>query len=794
MAGVGLPPAEGQREKVRIEMKAGSKFLNAVSAFALSAGVVVSGASVVVLASPLAAEAAVIQRIDVRGAQRTGQEAVRSNLTIRPGVAFSNSDIDESVKRLYATGYFSDVKISVSGGTLVVSVNESRLVNQVVFNGNRKIKDDKLQAVVQTQPLGPYSDAIIQADIQRLKEAYTSIGRSDVQITTQTAPVGQGRVNLAFVINEGERTKISSINFVGNQAYGDRRLHDVLVTKESGPLSFITRKDVYSDDKLRADEEALRQFYYNHGYPDFRVVSSNAVLDESKNEYTITFTVEEGARYNFGNVAVESTVSGISGEELQGLVQTKSGNTYNAKEIQKTMEAISKKVASAGYPFARVTPRGDRNFQTNTVGVTYLVDQGERAYVERIDIRGNTRTRDYVIRREFDLSEGDAFNQTMITRAKRRLEALGYFGKVNISTQQGSSPDRVVIVVDVEDQATGSFGIGAGYAANDGVVLEASVEEKNFLGRGQYIRIAAGGGQDSSRTYSLNFTEPYFLGYRLAAGFDVFKSQTSSNDYYTYEEQGFTLRVTAPITEELATTFRYNYKEIQYSGDGDWKTSLSRPYLDLVNGGTYVQSSVSQTLTYNTLDSMTLPRQGIYATVTHEYAGLGGDSEFYKIYGRARYFHTLSDEMDLIGQLSVGAGHVVATGDKLNVFDQFTLGGRQVRGFENDGIGPRMRNGDTIGGTTYFTASAEVTAPLPVVPEDFGLRAAFFADAGTLYGNEVANTAGIQGTSSAWRASVGAGITWASPFGALRFDYAVPVMKEDYDQEQRFRFSMANQF
>lgn len=775
-------------------MKAGSKFLNAVSAFALSAGVVVSGASVVVLASPFAAEAAVIQRIDVRGAQRTGQEAVRSNLTIRPGVSFSNSDIDESVKRLYATGYFSDVKISVSGGTLVVSVNESRLVNQVVFNGNRKIKDDKLQAVVQTQPLGPYSDAIIQADIQRLKEAYTSIGRSDVQITTQVAPVGQGRVNLAFVINEGERTKISTISFVGNQAYSDRRLHDVLVTKESGPLSFITRKDVYSEDKLRADEEALRQFYYNHGYPDFRVVSSNAVLDESKNEYAITFTVEEGARYNFGNVSVESTVSGVSGDELGGLVETKSGDVYNAKEIQKTMEAISKKVAGAGYPFARVTPRGDRNFQTNTVGVTYLVDQGERAYVERIEIRGNTRTRDYVIRREFDLSEGDAFNQTMITRAKRRLEALGYFGKVNISTQQGSSADRVVIVVDVEDQATGSFGIGAGYAANDGVVLEASVEEKNFLGRGQYIRVAAGGGQDSSRTYSLNFTEPYFLGYRLAAGFDVFKSQTSTNDFYTYEEQGFTLRVTAPITDELATTFRYNYKEIEYSGDGDWKTSLSRPYLDLVNGGTYVQSSVSQTLTYNTLDSMTLPREGIYATLTHEYAGLGGDSEFYKIYGRARYFHTLSDEMDLIGQLSVGAGHVVATGDKLNVFDQFTLGGRQVRGFENDGIGPRMPNGDTIGGTTYFTASAEVSAPMPVFPEDFGLRAAMFADAGTLYGNEVANAAGVRGTGSAWRASVGAGVTWASPFGALRFDYAVPVMKEDYDQEQRFRFSMANQF
>ncbi len=775
-------------------MKAGSRFLNAVSAVALSAGVVASGAGVVVLSSPLSAQAATIQRVEVRGAQRSGQEAVRSNITIRPGVNFSNSDIDESGKRLYATGYFSDVKIAVSGSTLVVTVNESQLVNQVVFNGNRKIKDDKLQGVVNTQPLGPYSEALVTADIARLKEAYKVIGRGDVEITTQVVPVGQGRVNIAFVINEGDRTKISDIKFIGNQAYGNRRLHDVLVTKESGPLSFLTRKDVFTEDKLRADEEALRQFYYNHGYPDFRIVSSDAVLNEAKNEYTLTFTVEEGPRYNFGNVAVESTVDGINGADLQGLVETKSGDTYKASDVQKTMEAISKKVAEAGYPFARVTPRGDRNFQTSTIGISYLVDQGERAYVERIDIRGNTRTRDYVIRREFDISEGDAFNQTMITRAKRRLEALGYFGKVNITTQPGSSADRVVIVVDVEDQATGSFGIGAGYAADDGVVPEASIEEKNFLCRGQYILVAPGGGLDDARTYSLNFTEPYFLGYRLAAGFDLFKSQTSSNDYYDYNEQGITLRVTAPITENLATTFRYTYKQINYDGTDDWQTNLSQPFQDLVRGGTYDQSSVSQTLTYNTLDDKTLPREGIYATVTHEYAGLGGDSEYYKIYGRARYFHLLSDELDIIGQLSVGAGHVVSTGDSLHVFDQFTFGGRQVRGFKNDGIGPRVGE-DAIGGTTYFNASAEVTMPMPAVPEDFGLRAALFADAGSLYGNDVPVASGtVNGTDSSLRASVGAGVSWASPFGALRFDYAVPVAKEDYDEEQRFRFSMANQF
>ena len=787
-------------------MKAGSRFLNAVSAFALSASVVASGAGVLVLASAPSAEAAVIRSVQVRGAQRTGEEAVRSNLTIRPGVSFSNNDIDESVRKLYATGYFSDVRISVSGSTLVVTVNENQLVNQVVFNGNRKITDEKLQAVVQTQPLGPYSETMINADIERLREAYRAIGRSDVEITTQTAPVGQGRVNLAFVVNEGDRTKIADINFVGNQAYGDGRLKSVIITKESSPLSFLTRKDVYSEDKLRADEETLRQFYYNHGYPDFRIISSEAVLDEANNKYNITFTVEEGQRYSYGGVGVESTVEGVSSEELQGLVETREGRTYDAREVQKTMEAISKRVAAKGYPFARVTPRGDRNMETHTIGVTYLVDQGERAYVERIEVRGNTRTRDYVIRREFDFSEGDAFNQEMISRAKRRLEALGYFTTVNISTAPGSAPDRVVVVVDVEDQSTGSFGIGAGYSAGgDGFMLEASIEEKNFLGRGQFIRVAVGGGLEEARSYNLSFTEPYFLGYRLAAGFDLFKSKTSSNSYYDYDEQGVTLRVTAPITEDLATTFRYTYKEINYEDDGAFGSdgvpgtgddNLSSPYISMIDQGKFVQSSVSQTLTYNTLDSQSLPREGIYATITHEYAGLGGDSEFYKISGRARYFHLLSTEADLVGSVAVGAGHVVSTGDNLHVFDQFTLGGRQVRGFENDGIGPRtVDHGDALGGTTYFTASAEMSMPMPVFPEDFGLRAAVFADAGTLYGNDVPlGTSTAQGTDMSWRASVGAGIMWASPFGNIRFDYAIPVVKEDFDETQEFRFSMANQF
>ncbi len=748
--------------------------------------------------SASAAEAAVIQRVDVRGANRVGAEAVRSNLTIQPGKSFSNTDIDDSVKQLYDTGYFSDVKISVSGGTLVVTVEEAQLINQVVFNGNRKIKDDKLAAVVKTQSSGAYNETQIQADIQAIKDAYAATGRSEVDVTTQVVPLGQGRVNLAFVVNEGDRTKIDSINFVGNNAYSSGRLASVIATKRSNFLSFLTRKDVYNADKLKADEEALRQFYYNRGYADFRIVSSDAAFDEATNKYTLTFNIEEGPRYDFGAVSVQSTVQGIDGAQLQGLVRTREGQVYNAKEVQQSMEAISDQVASAGYPFARVTPRGNRDLNNNTIGVEYLVDQGEKAYVERIEIRGNSRTRDYVIRREFDMSEGDAFNQQMITKAKRRLEALGYFSTVNISTQPGSSPDRVVVVVDVQDQATGSFGIGAGYAAGgDGLLLEASIEEKNFLGRGQYIKVSAGGGEEGSRSYGLNFTEPYFLGYRLAVGFDINHSQTSSNDNYDYEENNVVLRATAPITEDLATTFRYNYKQMKYDPSNSL-SDLSTPYQDLVNNSPWVKSSVSQTLTYNTLDDMILPREGIYASVTQEIAGLGGDSQFYKLYGKARYYRLLADDADIIGSVAGSAGYVVGFGKDLNVFDQFTLTNGDIRGFENKGIGPRVGGGpdDPLGGTTYFTVSAEATFPLPAFPRDFGLRGAVFADAGTLFGNKV-NVSGsefVNGEDASLRASVGVGIVWNSPFGALRVDYAIPVLKEDYDKVQNFKFGINNQF
>ncbi|WP_412048805.1 outer membrane protein assembly factor BamA [Hoeflea sp. Naph1] len=786
-------------------MKTGSNLLNAVSAVALSAGIIVTGAGVATLAGVTVAEAAVVSRIDVRGNSRVDASTVRGNLTISPGSRFDNNDIDESVKRLFATGLFSDVRISVSGSTLIIAVDENQIINQVVFNGNKKLKDAALKQVVQSRQLGAYNDAILEADVQSIRDAYSAIGRSDATVTTRLVPVDGGRVNLAFEINEGDRTKISAINFVGNQAFGDGRLADVITTKRSGMLSFLTRKDVYDENKLRADEELLRRFYYNRGYADFRVISSFAELDESSNEYVVSITVEEGERYVFGDVSIESTVDGIDSESLKGLIETRSGSVYSAKDVEDTILAISDRVATQGYPFAQITPRGDRDFNNRTISVVYLVDEGTRAYVERIEIRGNSRTRDYVIRREFDLSEGDAFNQVLVRRAKKRLEDLKFFSSVDISTQPGSQPDRVILIVDVKDQATGEFGVGGGYSNNDGFTATVDITERNFLGRGQFIRGSVGGGEDS-REYSLSFTEPYFLGYRLAAGFDIFKTTDSSYTGFEEEKQGINLRVGAPITEDLYLSTAFKYTQTKYN-DFTAASVISNPELAVVNrtvaNGGHDTAALSYTLSYSTLDDSTLPREGISARLTQEYAGFGADSDYIKSTAKASYFHMLSEAGDVIGQVSAGAGHVTSTGStNLDVFDHLFLGQETIRGFDTRGIGPRVFNGTNYvgaaGGTTYFNGTIEASAPMPLVSRDLGLRFNVFADAATLYGNDIAAAdfggQTLVGNNMDWRASVGVGITWASPFGPLRVYYAEPVVKESYDDLKTFGFGASTRF
>lgn len=790
-------------------MKAASKFLSAASAAALSAALVVPGAFTVQLMSVSAAEAAVVNRIEVRGNSRIDADTIRNQIAIKPGRTFSGSDVDEAVKTLFATGMFSDVRINQVGSSLVVTVSEHQIVNQVLFQGNKKVKDAQLNGAVQLKPRSPYSQASVDADIEAIKDAYRRIGREEAAVTSQVVDLGQNRVNVIYNVNEGGRTKITAVNFVGNQAFSSGRLSDVINTKRSNFLSFMLRDDVYSEDKLRADEELLRRFYYNRGYADFQVVSSFGELDEGSNQYTVTITVDEGPRYTFGDVSVDSSIPEIDPNSLQSLVQSRAGSVYSAKAVEDSLIALTERVAERGYAFAQVTPRGDRNFENHTISVVYTVDQGAKAYIERIEIRGNSRTRDYVIRREFDLSEGDAFNQVLVQRAKKRIEALDYFERVEISTAPGAEPDQVVLVVDVVEKSTGEFSIGAGYSTGGdtpGASVQGSVTERNFLGRGQYIRFSAGGGKDS-RDFMLSFTEPYFLGRRIAAGFDVYKS-TREYKRYDSEVTGATVRFGLPITESISTQLAYNYSQEKYEyrdrcvdASGVYDDTicgvLSNAIHDAVADGTWVKSSVSANLVYNTIDDMKSPHYGIYANFGTEVAGLGGDAKFVKFTARGTVYHTLSEEMDIVGLVTAGAGHVQGYGSgELRVFDHFKSNDRIIRGFDYNGIGPYDSSADSdghLGGTTYFHASAEAQFPLPAIPESFGLRGAVFADAATLYGNKT-SYADPSTTDSKLRASVGVGLMWASPFGPLRIDYAVPVAKESTDKVQEFNFGMSTRF
>ena len=773
-----------------------------VAAVSLLAAPVIVGGAILVVNTAIS-DAAVVRSVSVSGNQRVDADTIRSYVSIKPGKSFSSFDIDESLKQLFSTGLFSDVQVFQSGRTLIVKVSENPTINEVIFAGNKRLKDDKLNAIVQLSGRSIYTDDKLQSDVQRIREAYRRTGRNAASVDGRVVSLDNNRANVVFDIVEGDRTKITDISFVGNNAYSDRRLTDILSINESNLLSWLRKDDIYDPDRMRADEEKLRRFYYNHGYADFRIISTVADLDEAANKYTITVTVEEGDRYTFGDVVIENALPNVDTEALYRELKSKSGNVYSAKSIEKTLVGLTGKIAGDGNAFAEVSPRGDRNFQDRTISLVYYVDEGPRVYIESIQIRGNTRTRDYVIRREFDVSEGDAYNKVLVQRAKQRLVRLGFFKNVNITTGPGSSPDRIVVYVDVIDNPTGEFSIGGGYSTDSGAIAEISFSEKNFLGRGQFIRVSGGLGADDQK-YELSFTEPYFLGRRIAAGFDLSRITTTASDDVLYDKEtsAAKIRAAAPLTDNLSILVAYEYKNETF------KTSLALASLSLatqqvVSVGEWNTSALSYTLTYNTIDNLKSPHEGIYATLTQEFAGLAGDAQYLSTVAKASGYYTLSDEQDLVGLLAVGAGHVLGLDQDLRIVDNFFQGGETIRGFSRYGIGPRdLDTNEPLGGTTYINATAEVQFPLPILSRSFGLRGAIFAEGGTLYGNEYsggftgANGAGSQATLNdvAFRASVGASVIWDSPFGPLRVDLSHALLKETYDRTEMFRFGISTKF
>ncbi|MFK7791865.1 MAG: outer membrane protein assembly factor BamA [Devosiaceae bacterium] len=762
-----------------------------------------------------AAQAATVSSIQVEGNRRIEASTIVSYVTVVPGRNFGARDLNESLQSLFATGLFADVSLERRGSVLVVQVEENPVVRQVVFEGNRRIDDSALNTVVELEPRRVLTESAVQSDTQRILEAYRRNGRFAARVEPKLIEVGDNRVDLVFEIEEDERSSVSRITFIGNQAFSDGKLRDIITTEQSGLLTFLSSADVYDPDRLDADRERLRRFYLNEGYADFRVVSAVAELDREQNAFFITFTVDEGPEYTFGNVEIDSTLRELDPEDLYSVLETRPGDTYDAGAVDSSIEALTLEVSSFGYAFVQVRPRGDRNASDNTIDLTYFVDEGVRAYVERINISGNTRTRDYVIRREFDFAEGDAFNRVLVDRAQRRLEALDFFEAVRITTQQGAAADRIILNVQVIEKSTGDFSLGAGFSTTSGLTLELSVTERNFLGRGQFVRAAVGGGLDENRTFDFSFTEPFFLGRRLAAGFDLYRRESgSSNDSaYTTIANGGALRVVAPITNDLALGVSYALDVTEYSLAAN--TVSSRAIEQLVgenppNGLTSaiaqsderITSSLTWTLTYDTIDSRTTPRDGYFARLRQTVAGLGGDANYVRTTFDGRAFRTLSTDFDLIASVRVQAGNVTTWDeDNLLLVDGFFQGGGLVRGF--DSLGPRDgATGDALGGTTYAAISGELNFPLPYLTETIGIRGAVFADAGTLFnpvGSVSALNTAIPGSitvrdDSSIRSSVGASLIWNSPFGPLRADYAYVLSSETYDREEAFRFSAGARF
>lgn len=774
----------------------------AVLGVALASVIPVAGSGLPGVGAVIAA-ADVVRSITVNGNARVEAETIRSYVTIKPGQSFSAADIDESIKALFSTGLFSDVQITRGGGALIVTVVENPVITRIAFEGNDRHDDAALGSLVELQPRSVLTQAKVQSDTARILELYRRTGRYNATVEPQVIDNGQNRVDLVFKIDEGPRTEVNRISFVGNQAYSDGRLQDVISTKESGFLGWIKSTDNYDPDRLNADQEALRKFYYNHGYADFRIVSAVADFDREQNGFFITFTIEEGEQYTYGDINVETTLSEVNPEDLKSLAETVPGAVYSAREVEKTLEAMTIAVAERGYAFAQVRPRGDRDYTSRKISITYFIDEGPRAYIERINIVGNTRTRDYVIRREFDVAEGDAYNQVMIDKAERRLNNLGFFKSVKIWTEPGSAPDRVVINVQVEDQSTGEISVGAGYSTTDGVIIELSISEKNLLGRGQFVRASIGRGENG-QTYDFAFTEPYFLDQRISAGINVYKRQYDQGDgtIHPYDETltGGALRFGIPINDELTFNVRYEgYNQDITDINDDVNEDGFVDSVNIIQPGESFVSTIGYSLVYDTIDNKRYPREGIFASFGQDFAGVGGDVSFLKTVVRADYYRELLADYDLIGHVALKGGHVFGIGEDLRFIDHFRPGGENIRGFASEGFGPRdEETGYLLGGQFFVAGTAETIFPMPVIPQEFGFSGSLFVDAGTVWdvdkGTADAAGAVVESDGPSIRASVGVGVLWQSPFGLLRADFAYPFLKEDEDETEIFRFTGGTKF
>lgn len=730
----------------------------------------------------------VVREVVVEGAQRTETSTIQSYMLIQPGDPFDDARIDRSLKSLFATGLFADVSITRNGDQLIVKVVENPIINRVAFEGNQRIDDKTLEAEVALRPRTIYTRAKVQSDVTRILTLYRRSGRFAATVEPKVIELPQNRVDVVFEIQEGDVTSVETIKFVGNKAFDDSDLRTVIRTKESAWWRFFSTDDTYDPDRLSLDRELLRRYYLRNGYVDFRVISSVAELSPDRKGFYLVFTIEEGERYKVGKVNVHTTLKGLDPETLSDSLKLEAGDWYDADKVEKTIDALSDDVGTLGYAFVDVRPKLDRNREAHTIDLTFDINEGPRVFVERIDISGNTRTQDRVIRREFRLVEGDAFDASKLRRSRQRIQDLDFFEKVNVEQVPGSAPDRAVIKVGVEEKSTGSLSIGAGFSTGSGILGDVSVRERNFLGRGQDVVLSALLGQRRKQA-ELSFTEPYFLDREVSAGFDGYYIETdrqseSSFDVRTY---GGDLRIGYPWTEAFTESWKYTLKNSEvFNVPNDASIFVQQ------SEGSETYSEISHIAAYDKRDSKIDPTSGYLARLVTDIAGLGGTVAYVRNRLEGDYYYPVTD--DLVLSVSANGGTIYGLGEDVKLLDRFFIGGNEVRGFKIDGLGPRDRDtNDALGGEYFYSGTVQLSFPLGF-PEEFKIRGRAFNDIGSSWKLKENDPQNLIEDSSSPRLSAGFGVTWVSPFGPLGVDIAYPYIKEDFDRTEYFRLNFGTRF
>ncbi|MGE4528376.1 MAG: outer membrane protein assembly factor BamA [Rhodospirillaceae bacterium] len=731
-----------------------------------------------------------IANIRVEGTQRIEDATIRSYMAVKEGDPIDAERINQSLKSLFATGLFADVRIRRDGDDLVVAVVENPVINRVAFEGNKRVKDEDLQAEVRLRPRSVYTRTRVLADVERIQEVYRRSGRYGVTVEPKVIQHDQNRVDVAFEINEGPVTYVRKISFNGNRHYDDSKLRDQLLTKEEAWYRFLSNTDTYDPQRMAFDKEKLRRFYLAHGYADFSIVSAVAELSADREYFFLTFTLDEGERYEIAKIGIETTLPQLDDPNvLRSNLTFEEGDWYNADEVENTIQALTDAVGALGYAFVDVKPDIERDREKHTISITFRIDEGPRVYVDRIEITGNLRTMDEVVRREFRLVEGDPFNSAKVRRSRERLKNLNFFKKVDITTEPSATEaDKVTLKVNVEEQSTGTVTIGAGYSSNDGAKIMFGLGENNLLGRGQQLNFNVSLAESGTEA-DISFTEPYFLDRDLAAGFDIFRitrdwSDESSYDYTTI---GTALRAGYSYSEHLRHTWKYTIRQDEIDNiDSDASQYIKQ------QEGKSVLSQIGHKLTYDRRDSRLDPTEGYFLTGGNDIAGLGGDARFFRTNVGAGQYFNLADGYVL--GLTGTFGYMFGLGRDVTISHRYFNGGEQkVRGFATAGISPRDKaTGDALGGNWSTNESAELTFPLGT-PEELGLSAKTFVDMGTIGKYDSMVTKDVD-YSSSLRMSVGLGFVWRSPMGPVNLTFALPLLKESFDDTEALQFSFGTRF